>query len=149
MKNLPLLLILLGVVLGCGNSSGNKPSTTPTSGNQANTSSETQAPAEVPPIVVSAKDLVKAYKENELAADEKYRGKKLQVAGKITGIASVLSSIQVDLQGKDFVTVKCSFPEERKAEVAKLKNGQNVTLLGTGDGMTATLYVGLNDCWVK
>src|SRR5690349_7767135 len=117
MKNLPLLLILLGVVLGCGNSSGNKTSSSQTSGNQANSSSNAQT-VEAPPIVVTAKDLVKAYKENELAADEKYQGKKLQVAGKITGIASVLNSIQVDLEGKDFVTVKCSFPEEGKGDVA-------------------------------
>jgi len=153
MKNLLLILVILGFVLGCGSSSGNNSSaptnsreSTPTQAAQGNGTTASEA---VAVITVSARDLVKAYKENELAADEKYQGKKLSVSGKVSNIATVLCTIQVDLEGRDFVTVKCVFPDERKSDVAKLKTGQTATLLGTGDGMTASLYVGINDCSVK
>jgi hypothetical protein len=149
MKNLPLVLLILGLVLGCGSSPGNGPTSLSSSGNSRANSAGSPTGTPLPTIAISSTDLVKAYKENELAADEKYQGRKLEVSGKISHIATVLGSIQVDLEGKDYTPVKCSFPEERKAEVVKLKTGQRVVVTGTGDGMTSTLYVGLDDCSIK
>ncbi len=37
----------------------------------------------------------------------------------------------------------CSFDESEKSNITKLKKGQQVTVVGKGDGMTAGLYVGL------
>ena len=135
---LPTLFFLLLVALGCN--SGRE---------QANTS----APPPGPPMPVKADDLIKAYKANEIAADEKYRGKLLEVAGKVSDISDTLGSLQVDLgiSTKDFemVTVKCSFPDSERPKIAKLQKGNTATFLGRGDGMTAGLYVGLTDCSLK
>ncbi len=79
----------------------------------------------------------------------KYKGKTLEVTGKIESIAEVFGTIQVDLVGVNFATVKCNFLESEAASVATLKNGQIATLVGTGDGMTANLYAGLTDCYIK
>ncbi|MBA2335819.1 MAG: OB-fold protein [Pyrinomonadaceae bacterium] len=40
----------------------------------------------------------------------------------------------------------CNFEESEKTNVEKIKKGQQVTLVGKGDGMTAGLYVGLQEC---
>lgn len=103
-----------------------------------------------PPIPVTAKILTTEYDENELAADGKYKGKRLAVAGKITNIAETFGSLTVSLEGHDRLqTVMCSFEEAEKASLASLKKGQNVTLIGVGDGSTGGLYVGLTECKIQ
>jgi hypothetical protein len=140
MKQLiPALLIFLVVVLGC-NSGREQSQATPAKSD--------------PPVAVKADDLIKTYKANEIAADEKYRGKLLEVSGRLTDIAETLGSLQADLgvsssKDTEFVTVKCVFAEAERPKLSKLQKGTNVTFLGTGDGMTAGLYVGLTDCTVK
>lgn len=149
MKNKLNLLIIGGVlltaILGC---SAAKESSAPASGQPTLENNTVSNPAA--PIVVKATELTKAYDENEIAADGKYKGKTLEVAGKITNIAETLGNVTVSLAGHNAAkTVLCSFGESEKSTVAKLKNGQSATLTGTGDGSTGGLYVGLNDCKIK
>lgn len=126
--------ILLLVILGCS---------------QTNTAPKTP---DGPPIAVKAADLTKAYDANELAADGQYKGKLLEVSGTISNISETFGSIQVDLEGHEkngIVSVKCVFNEDQKQSVAVLRKGAQTTLIGKGDGMTAGLYVGLNECKIK
>jgi hypothetical protein len=128
---LPALLLLV-VVLGCGNIE--KPA------------------SNVPPITVSANQLIEAYKANELAADDKYKGKPLIVSGRLSDISETLGSLQADLAGNndlEFINVKCSFNDDQRQSLSALKKGSTVTFSGTGDGMTAGLYVGLTNCKVN
>lgn len=141
MKNVINLTILtvLGVVLvlGCGQLPDTK-------GGATDQPSNTQA---AKPISISAKELTRAYDENELAADQKYKGKLLSVSGTVSSIAETLGNVTVQLEGHEFMqSVMCSFEEEQKANVARLKKGQPIKLLGTGDGKTLGLYVGLEEC---
>lgn len=102
------------------------------------------------PIAISSKDLTKTYEENELAANDKYKDKVLAVSGKIDNIAETFGNITVSLQGHNaVVSVMCNFDETEKANVTKLKKGQQVILVGKGDGMTAGLYVGLQKCKIQ
>ena len=94
--------------------------------------------------------MTKDYDENELAADGKYKGKTIAVSGKVENIAETMGNVTVSLAGHDMVkSVMCSFEESEKTNVAKLKKGQQATLVGTGDGMTMGLYVGLQKCKVQ
>lgn len=147
MKNLINLTIVgilfLAVILGC--SGANKNASTST----ANQSPATNAPTEKP-IAVQAKALTKEYDDNELAADAKYKDKMLAVSGKVSNIAETMGNVTVQLEGHNIAkNVMCSFDEAEKANVAKLKKGQQVTLSGKGDGMTAGLYVGLQGCKIQ
>jgi len=139
-----ILIIGIGLILGCGGGSGNSTATNP--GASAPSNSGAVAPAEKP-IAVDAKVLTKEYDSNELAADGKYKGKLLAVTGKISNIAETFGNITVSLEGSDLTkSVMCSFEESEKPSVAALKKGEKVTLVGTGDGSTAGLYVGLQNC---
>jgi hypothetical protein len=139
MKNLisMSIAIIFGIlcVVGCGGSSAESP---------------TPAKAAVDPVAVDAKVLTKEYDDNELAADGKYKGKLLAVSGKISDIAETFGSVTVSLEGHAIMqTVMCSFESSEKPKVAALKKGAQVTLIGTGEGSTAGLYVGLGKCRIK
>lgn len=149
MKNLILSLACLSVAVGCGQIDNKNSEVKPTLANNSAVSVKNASP-----VVISAVDLTRAYSKNEIAADEKYRDKPLEVSGKITSISDTLGSLQVDLEGFkesgfNIVTVKCVFDESEKPAIAKLEKGQKTVLQGTGDGMTAGLYVGLTGCKIK
>ncbi len=137
-------MVIVMMVMGCGGiNSMNTGMNTQTSNAPAS-----NAPAEKP-ILVTSKALAKDYDENELAADEKYKGKQLLVSGKVANIAETMGNVTVTLEGHERLKdVMCSFIESEKGNVAKLKKRQQVTLIGTGDGSTAGLYVGLTKCRV-
>ena len=101
---------------------------------------------------LTANQLYRAYNENEIAADKKYKNKKLAVTGIVSDISEVWGKVSVDLKvgsRYDFTTIKCSIDD--KDVVAALRKGQKITVIGICDGLTANLYIGLNDCkiWGK
>jgi hypothetical protein len=120
----------------------------------AETAPRNEATPNAPPVAVKATDLTAAYDENELAADDKYKGKTLQVSGKVSNIAETLGKYTVQLEGHKkngigLLNVMCSFKESEKESIGKLKKGQTVTLTGVGDGKTLGFYVGLNECKIQ
>jgi hypothetical protein len=131
-----IAIISIGTIVGLGCAGGSEDSPTP-------------AKAAEKPLPIDAKALTKEYDDNELAADGKYRGKLLAVSGKISDISETFGSVSVSLEGHEILkTVMCTFQESEKQKVAALKKGAQVTLVGTGDGSTAGLYVGLENCVV-
>ncbi len=108
----------------------------------------------VKPIGITARKLTTEYKQNELAADKKYKDNPLAVNGKIKEIGKVLGSVYIELEGFkehgiNLLVVRADFPSSEEDAIAKLKTGQKATFVCTGDGMTANLYVGLRKCKVK
>lgn len=134
MKHLPLLIVL-AVALGCGKSSFNASTAIPT--------------PEPPAIAVTTAQLAQKYKLNELAADNEYRTKRLEITGKVAGVKEVLGSVFIDLAAPDHMTVTCHVPDERRAEAAKLTTGQTATLVGTGNGLFGSTVIQVDDCRVK
>jgi len=156
MKNSINLLIIffavLFLILGCSQSANNSATTAPANSAivASNTSMTAPAAPSEKPIAVQARVMTKDYDENELAADGKYKGKTIAVSGKVENIAETMGSVTVSLAGHDMVkSVMCSFEESEKASVAKLKKGQQTTLVGTGDGLTMGLYAGLQKCRIQ
>ena len=129
--------IILGVVAGIIVIGSIAASADPKSSEPQNTAvekTETETPKS--DIVVSAMELDKEYKANEVAADEKYKGKTLEISGTV-------ESIQKDFMDDPFVVlttgeyafgVNCSL--ENKSDAINLKKGQKVTFIGEGAGMS-------------
>lgn len=85
-------------------------------------------------ISVSAIQFYKAYEENEVAADNKYKGKKIEITGKVESInKDIADDVYVVLSGGEFMGVSCHLQEAGKA--AELKKGQKITLVGVGGTM--------------
>ena len=90
------------------------------------------SPAEV---VIRASDLYAAYQANEIAADELYKGKLIEVSGTIRDIGNdLMDEPYITLAGDDFIgDVQCFMSS--KSEAAKFSKGQNVTVKGYCDGL--------------
>lgn len=84
---------------------------------------------------VSSVDLSKKYGDNEVSADEAYKGKKLQITGTVEEISKdALDAIYVVLRGKDEFSSVQVYVDDAKA-AAQLKKGQKLTVTGECDGM--------------
>jgi len=84
---------------------------------------------------VSAKNLYYTYQENEVSADNNFKGKKFYVEGIIGDIGKDLfDDIYITLKTGDIIgSVQCFIDDADK--VSKLKKGQKITVYGKCDGL--------------
>lgn len=97
---------------------------------------------------VTAEELVSAYEENAIAADQKYKGKVIQVTGYI-------NDFDEDIMGDPYITlcvdeygwncVQCSFPDSERKALARLSKGQRVCVKGVCKGKPV-INVSLEGC---
>ncbi|MBE1554807.1 OB-fold protein [Sporosarcina limicola] len=101
-------------------------------------------------ITISALNLYKAYDDNEVAADQKYRDKQLEVSGKVKDIGKdIFDKIYVTIDtGEVLGSVYVSFAKGQEGKIADLKKGQSLTVEGKCGGFTA-LSVTLKDSKFK
>lgn len=99
---------------------------------------------------VTAKALIDAYDANEIAADQKYKDKVIQVSGQVEDISE-------DIMGDPYITlcigeygfdcVQCYFADSEKGKLARLSKGQNVKVKGLCTGKP--FHVSLKGCELK
>jgi hypothetical protein len=135
-----LPIILIAVVVGVGFSIMHAMRTPKATDNNAGGSS-----FEVPIRVSSAK-LIKEYQANELAADEKYRGKLLEVAGTVY-------SVNRDIADEPYVVLsdnpyglpaaEVKFPKEllNNSDLKDLRKGTPFDTFARCEGMFATFVM--------
>ena len=100
-----------------------------------------------PSITISASKIYKEYNENEIAADEKYKGKIIEVTGVIRDIGNdIMDNAYITLVGNEyFGDIQCYFNE--KSVVAKLSKGKKITVIGSCSGLM--INVQINNCIVR
>lgn len=99
-------------------------------------------------ISVTASQLVSEYKQNEIAADSKYKDKTLEVTGTVGSIAESFGKQYVTLKSDDIIiSVQCFLKSSESEKAATLSQGQSVTLQGKNDGMS--LNISLSNCVIK
>lgn len=78
----------------------------------------------------TAKDLAELYKANEVAADDKIGGRKVEVTGTVQGITKNSANyVVLKLEsGNRFMPVSLSMSDSEKAKASKLKKGQKKTV---------------------
>jgi hypothetical protein len=130
-----LMSILIGILFAStactslvpSESSSPKPSQAPI----ATPDIPTQTPIATPTMQISAIDLIAAYDNNAVRADQLYKGKVLDV----TGIVASIQSDFLRIMGtSDFLGVYCNFSGSNLSKLAVLSKGQSVTVRGTCDG---------------
>jgi len=108
--------------------------------------------ADIQIIKLSAEQLLDTYSDNSFAADKKYKGKSLEVAGIVRKVSQERDGILVQLKasGHNFHFVRCLFGEEKASDLLQIKKGDNVTVIGTCAG-EPMFYggVGLTHCFVR
>ena len=110
------------------------------------TTPKPEAAAAQPAISVDAADLVSTYQSNKLAADNRYRGKRVEVSGVIEGIGTekVAAPYVMLKSGDANQKVQCTFPITATSTLADLRNGQAVRIEGTCTGLAN--HVEVTDC---
>ncbi len=101
-------------------------------------------------VSVTAAELFNAYQANEVAADDKYKGKKLLVTGAVASIdKGAFGGLHLRLATwNEFMPVMCSMESSEKASLAQLSRGEQVRVLCTGHGMILG-SPSLGDCTLR
>jgi hypothetical protein len=94
------------------------------------------APAPPPPAPrISAASLQAIYKQNEIAADEQYKGKVLEIEGVVEAISKdAFGNLYLTIRSGAFLGLHAEFDDEHKSELATLRAGQRVLIRGRVDG---------------
>ena len=130
--------------------SGTNSETPQTESTQATTTPTTIA-TEPPVIDISPADLHSAYEENEVAADNQYKGKLVRITGTIDNIGKdILDEVYITIEaGNTFDSIQCYFENEEQIEkVATLKSGEEITLVGECTGLTITTVM-MHNCEIE
>lgn len=98
-------------------------------------------------VKVSAGKLFDDYQENEVAADNAYKGRKLLVVATVQGVdKDVFGNVIVNLRtSNEFMPVLAAVEGEMEAKAGALKKGQKITLDCEGGGAVAKIPR-LEDC---
>lgn len=140
------------IILGAVTNSVSPPKSN-NSGNDSSDSSQGTVIEEVEPveeaIKVNANDLYAEYKQNEIAADQKYDNKILEVSGTIQSIGKdILEDMYVSLKTDDIIgSVQCMLADEEANKAATLAEGQTITLKGKNTGLLMNVI--LRDCVIQ
>lgn len=146
---------IIGAVSGSKNSESSQsdsssPSSSVSSTAPVSSSSSEKAESETSSapqaVEVKAVDIITAYEENEVAADDQYKDQLLKITG-------VVKSVGTDVADRAYVMladerneyallgVQCYFDEENKDSLADLKEGDTVTISGTCEGKVVSVSV--------
>tara|TARA_X000000368_G_scaffold392746_1_gene357779 strand:- start:207 stop:608 length:402 start_codon:yes stop_codon:yes gene_type:complete len=100
-----------------------------------------------PVLTVNSKNLYNDYNNNEIAADDKYKGKIIQVKGTIRDIGNdIMDEAYVTLIGDEFFgDVQCFFSD--KSYLVDVKKGQNINVVGYCDGLFMNVI--MRNCIIK
>lgn len=141
------VILIVAVVVGA--IGGSETPSTPSSGASASSQTQSDAPDY---IAVDAEDLWKSYDENEVNADNIYKGNFVALTGTISNIGTDAFSgapcVSVE-SGDEFglYPIQCFFPKNGSETdaIAALSDGDTVTIYGKCTGKTV-LYVQLTGC---
>jgi hypothetical protein len=106
------------------------------------------APAD-PPLPVTARQLFRDYRRNEVSADAKYKDKILAVTGTVGSInKGFTQQAYLVLSTGDFMSVNANLEDSETAKAARLSIGESVTVVCTGAGMVIGSPI-LHDCVIQ
>ncbi len=81
-------------------------------------------------------ELYSNYLDNEVAADENFKGKKIAITGSITDIGKdITNKPYISFRVKFMESINCYFSKDNNFEIAKLTKGESVTIVGECEGL--------------
>lgn len=109
-----------------------------------------EEPVDAPPIQINAPYLYAAYKDNEIAADQVYKGKIVEVTGTVGRIRKDFAdnAILELMTSNQFESVDAYLKADSVSFAATLSPGNSVTVLCRGAGMIVGSPM-LKDCSIK
>lgn len=141
-----VILIVIGVILAPDKNTSD--ASISNSDSTANNTDEVQSP----PIEVTATELLNAYKNNEVGANQQYKGKNLLVTAQIDAIQAGISDepyLSLKAGGEfEFNKPQAHMAKSEYAKAASLSKGQSIKLLCVGNSEVAGTPM-LKDCVIQ
>lgn len=100
------------------------------------------------PERISAEKLNDAFQENEVAANQRYKGQIIEVSGKVNSVESGFwggVTVKIDADEYGVYQINCSMNRDQESKVASLKSGQKIVIRGKCTGKSF-IEVELDDC---
>ena len=101
-------------------------------------------------LEVTAKQLIKEFEDNEVAANKKYKNKKIKITGEVATIGQNSSDTYIHLtSGKilGLTNITCNLKNTEDGKAEKLNKGDNVAVVGIVKEMIWNITV--NDCELR
>ena len=127
-----VLILIIGVVIGAVTGE-DKSADSPTKQTEATASdSQKQESESIEYTSVSVNDMMDALNNNAMGASDKYKGKYLEITGKLTNIDAAGKYIDLMADGDfEIIGVQCYIKnDDQKAKIASMSKGDTVTLKG-------------------
>ena len=132
LKWVVLAVIAVGVIGAVGGNSDSN--TTSSSGTSAKTESakEVDTPTPIEYTAVSVNDMMSDLDSNAMGASDKYKGKHLEITGKLSNIDAAGKYIDLMADGDfEIIGVQCYIKsDDQKSKIASMSKGDTVTLKG-------------------
>lgn len=88
---------------------------------------------------MTSSELYKAYEENEVSADEKYKGKKIAITGIIDNIGKdPMDNPYISFKENYLQGITCYFSEKNIKDISQLNKGDKITIIGECRGFVLT-----------
>lgn len=105
----------------------------------------------IPDYEVTVAQITKEYDSNEVAADNKYKGKTIRITGRVDTVGKdIMGSMYVTLKHPDQWSIRnvqfFFFDKNQADEIANLSKGQETTIQGTVSGLMMNVLV--KKCWI-
>lgn len=132
-----MLIILVGAIIGAvaGESDSGSDKSAATTASSEKKETTTKPKEEATPIeytAVSVNDMMSDLDSNAMGASDKYKGKYLEITGKLSNIDAAGKYIDLMADGDfEIIGVQCNIKnDEQKSKVVSLTKGDKVTLKG-------------------
>jgi len=133
-----IVIIVIGVISSAGKSGTSQKS------ESTGVTQEKQQVRE--PTVIKAQELADDFDANQVAAEEKWKGKLVEFSAEISNITETGIAFQ-NVSSKDFSLTQISCRIKDKGQLLPLKNGQSVTVRGVVGEQTIGV-IDVNQCEV-
>jgi len=132
--------IIMLVIIG---SFGGKSDQAAQSSTQMNKETQTTEAAKEESIKITAEALAAAYKENQVNADNIYKGKLVEVSGTVKSIGKdFMDNPYVAIKGNEsFIDVQCFVDSDGVSAISTLKPDQSIKMEGNVDGYLMNVSV--------
>lgn len=127
-----VLILIIGVVIGAVTGEDKSADSTTKQTEAIASDSQKQESESIEYTSVSVNDMMDALNNNAMGASDKYKGKYLEITGKLTNIDAAGKYIDLMADGDfEIIGVQCYIKnDDQKAKIASMSKGDTVTLKG-------------------
>lgn len=132
LKWVVLAVVAVGVIGAVGGNSDSNTTSSSSTSAKTESAKEVDTPAPIEYTAVSVNDMMSDLDSNAMGASDKYKGKYLEITGKLSNIDAAGKYIDLMADGDfEIIGVQCYIKnDDQKSKVASMSKGDTVTLKG-------------------